>query len=227
MRKPPRQPFPCPSKRPPRARCPFHASTARGRIGPAGSWHGSGTVPMQLGGCCGGVALLLSGCFAPFCYSTLEGQEASPRPRLSVPTNTAREVTSREIPVPIFRGQLGPRQSSARTPSALAALQLRAARLLLTPSRPCRAAALAHPYTHPAHTLHTHTCTHRHQVYLAGSTGGSADRQHRWAPCSLPTPQPPERPGHRPPSGEVGFVWELPGLCHLHRVFGWKSANLW
>lgn len=22
-------------------------------------------------------------------------------------------------------------------------------------------------------------------------------------------------------------MWELPGLCHLHRGFGWKSANLW
>lgn len=49
----------------------------------------------------------------PCDWAQLPQSRAVARPRLSVPTNTARGVTSREIPVPIFRGQLGPSRSSA------------------------------------------------------------------------------------------------------------------
>lgn len=71
VRKLPRQPFPCTSKRPPPGlyQHPFCASAGRGRIGPAGHSPGPGTgaapCPRSSRGCCGGVPLLLSGCFAP------------------------------------------------------------------------------------------------------------------------------------------------------------------
>lgn len=84
MRKLPRQPFPCTSKRPPPRALPASLLRVRwpgqdrSRRPLAGSWHGSGTVPTQLGGVLrrGSSAPFWMFCTLMFFYSILEGQEA-------------------------------------------------------------------------------------------------------------------------------------------------------
>lgn len=174
---------------------------------PLGPGTGAAPSPCSSGGAAVGLLCSSLDVLHRFVRALWRGQEASPRPRLSVPTNTAREVTSREIPVPIFRGQLGPRQSGACTLSVLAALQLRAALLLLTPSRPCRAAALAHPYTHPAHS-HVHTQT---PGLLGWKHRGLCTQTALLGPLLPAHPTAPSTPGASPTIGAsrvcVGAAW--------------------